>query len=93
VLLGTIQTTSKSGNITSGECYTSYSALCQHTGIEPLTHRRVSTLVNELEEAGILICKIMSQGRYGRTKRISFSAPLSIIEKALSTDSLLQNLI
>lgn len=93
VLLGTIQTTSKSGKVTSGECYTSYSALCQHTGIEPLTHRRVSTLVNELEEAGILICKIMSQGRYGRTKRISLSAPLSVIEKALSTDSLLQNLI
>lgn len=93
VLLGTIQTISKSGNITSGECYTSYSILCQHAGIEPLTHRRVSSLVNELEEAGILICRIMNQGRYGRTKRIALSAPRSIMEKALSTDSLLQNLI
>lgn len=93
VLLGTIQAVSKSGNITSGECYTSYSVLCQYGGIEPLTHRRVSTLVNELEEAGILICRIMNQGRYGRTKRIALSAPRSIIDKALSADSLLKGLI
>jgi len=93
VLLSTIQSVTKSGNITSGECYTSYSDLCQQVGIETLTHRRVSTLVNELEEAGILICRIVNQGRYGRTKRIALSVPRSVLDKALSTDSLLKSLI
>jgi cell division control protein 6 len=94
VLLGVIQALTKGqGSISSGECYTWYSTLCQGLGLEPLTHRRVSTLVNELEEAGILICRIINQGRYGRTKSIALSAPRPIIEKALSTDNLLENLI
>jgi cell division control protein 6 len=94
VLLSAIQLAANSGKIiTTGECYTWYSSLCQRLGIEPLTHRRVSTLINELEEAGILLCRIVSQGRYGRSKRISLSTPRNVLERALSSDSLIGSLI
>lgn len=94
VLLGAIKAISCKGhNITSGECYTWYSSLCQSIGIEPLTHRRVSTLMNELEEAGILVCKLVSHGRYGRTKRIALSASQATLKRAISSDNLIGNMI
>ena len=44
-------------------------ALC----IKSLTHRRISDLIAELELFGIISSKVVSKGRYGRTRVISLS--------------------
>jgi len=65
--------------ITTGEIYDLYKTFCDKMKIDPLTQRRVGDLINELDTLGIINAKIVSKGRYGRTKIIK----LSISEKSL----------
>ncbi len=58
---------------TTGEVYELYSELSKTFRLEPLTQRRVSDLINELDMLGIANAKVVSKGRYGRTKVISLS--------------------
>ncbi|HDJ89591.1 MAG TPA: AAA family ATPase, partial [Thermoprotei archaeon] len=66
----------KQGNrrITTGEVYDFYKKLGGRLGIDIVTHRRVSDIISELDTLGIINSKIVSLGRYGRTKIINFSA-------------------
>ncbi len=54
----------------TGNIYEVYCELCQHSGMAPLTQRRVSGLINELDAIGLLNTQIINMGRYGRTKKI-----------------------
>jgi hypothetical protein len=63
---GQAQQVSVTGNI-----YEVYCELCQHSGMTPLTQRRVSGLVNELDAIGLLNTQVINMGRYGRTKKNS----------------------
>ncbi len=54
----------------TGDVYSVYKSLCDHIDLEPLTQRRVSDLINELDMLGIINAKVVSKGRYGRTKEI-----------------------
>ena len=56
--------------IRSGEVYDSYNKLCRQIGENPLTSRRVSDLISELDLLGIINAKIINKGRHGRTKEI-----------------------
>jgi len=77
--------------ITTGEIYDTYKALCEKTKIEPLTQRRVGDLINELDTLGIINAKIVSRGRYGRTKIIKLSvSDKSIREGLLSDENILR---
>ena len=40
-------------------------------GMRKLTHRRISDLISELELFGIISTKVISKGRYGRTRVIN----------------------
>ena len=59
--------------------------------MRPLTQRRVSDIIGEFDMLGIITAKIVSKGRYGRTREISTAIPTSteakirqILEEALS---------
>ena len=54
----------------TGDVYEVYHELCALSDLEPLTQRRVSGLINELDVMGILNARVVSFGRYGRTKKI-----------------------
>ncbi len=73
------------GSVT-GDLYEVYSELCGIVGIEPLTQRRVSGLINELDVMGILNARVMSFGRYGRTKKIRLGVSSKTITEVLSDD-------
>jgi cell division control protein 6 len=60
------------GGIT-GELYEVYTGVSKKFGLEALTQRRVSDLINELDMLGIANARVVSKGRYGRTKIISLS--------------------
>ncbi len=55
----------------TGEVYQYYKDLCEKIGLRPLTQRRVSDVISELDMLGIINTKVISKGRYGRTREIS----------------------
>lgn len=72
---------SKEGNIFTGEVYENYKRLCSRIALGVLTQRRVSGIISELDLLGIINMKVISKGRYGRTREISLSIPTSINPK------------
>jgi len=75
-------------NAITGEIYDVYQELCGYLGVTPLTQRRVSSLINELDINGILNTKLVSLGRYGRTRKIRLDISLSVIKETYSDDPL-----
>ncbi|MHA2288419.1 MAG: ORC1-type DNA replication protein [Promethearchaeota archaeon] len=73
-------------NVFTGDVYNLYRELCESTHFDKLTHRRVSDLINELDMLGLVSAKIMSKGRYGRTKKISLSISRRLIQEILEGD-------
>jgi len=64
--------------IHTGEVYDVYKDLCNKINLRPLTQRRVSDIIGELDMLGIINAKTISKGRYGRTRDISLSVPDSL---------------
>ncbi|MEM4733961.1 MAG: AAA family ATPase, partial [Candidatus Bathyarchaeia archaeon] len=77
----------------TGEIYEIYNELCSELAVTPLTQRRVSTLVNELDSLGLLNAQVVSMGRYGRTKKIRLEVTRTLIREAFSSDNRLGRLI
>jgi cell division control protein 6 len=77
----------------TGEIYEVYVELCEELGVTPLTQRRVSTLVNELDTMGLLNAKVVSMGRYGRTKKIRLEISRTLIRDVFTSDSRLGHLV
>jgi len=76
----------------TGEVYEVYKELCEGLGLEPLTQRRISGLINELDAMGLLNSKLVSMGRYGRSKRVRLNIPASMILQLLKSDPYLSSL-
>ena len=55
--------------------------LCKTVGLKPLTQRRVSDIIAELDMLGIINSKVISKGRYGRTREIQVLIPSSNLVK------------
>ncbi|MEM4019823.1 MAG: cell division control protein Cdc6, partial [Thermofilaceae archaeon] len=73
-------------NITTGMIYNKYLEITKLLGIDPVTQRRVSDIINELDMSGIVNARVVSLGRYGRTKVIRLSTSLKNIEEGLQED-------
>ena len=50
-------------NICTGEIFRTYSQACMKISIEPLTPRRISSLLNELDTLGLIMARNVSKGR------------------------------
>jgi archaeal cell division control protein 6 len=74
----------KRAQIMTGDVYELYKAICNKSGLRPLTQRRVSDIIGELDMLGIINTKVISKGRFGRTREISISLPAAIEKKILS---------
>lgn len=79
------------GSIT-GDLYETYTELCKQAEVEPLTQRRVSGLINELDILGLLNARVVSFGRHGRTKKIRLGIPKKTLFDILSDDELVGGL-
>ena len=71
---------------TTGEIYDVYNEICGELGTGLLTQRRLGTLVNELDAMGILNAKVVSMGRYGRTKKIRLEISRTLIKDVFESD-------
>jgi len=84
---------SPQGQSHTGEVYTKYVRFCELNGIEPLSSRRVTTLLNELDMLGLISATTISKGRYGRTKKIAPLISLDLLKKIYQEDPLLKSLL
>ena len=79
-------------NIQTGDVYSIYEDACKECALHPLTQRRISDLLSELDMMGIINAKIVSFGRYGRTREISLNLSSNIrnkIKEILKTNLML----
>ena len=65
-------------NISTGEVYRTYADACMKIGVEPLTPRRISSLLNELDTLGLIMARNVSKGRGGRSKQVNSAVPKAI---------------
>jgi len=79
--------------IVTGEIYEIYCGLCGQLGVTPLTQRRVSGLINELDSIGLLNTQLVNMGRYGRTKKIRLGVAQNLFKTVFVDDSRLERLI
>jgi cell division control protein 6 len=80
------------GSVT-GNIYEVYSELCDQCDMAPLTQRRVSGLINELDVIGLLNTQVVNMGRYGRTKKIRLSITPGLFKNVYSDDARLSQLM
>jgi len=73
-------------NIYTGNLYKLYLNYCHQLKINPLTQRRVSQLIAELKELGLISAERVSLGRYGRTKKLKLESSKEIIKEAFAKD-------
>ena len=87
VLLSTIiaQETS-SGQITTGEIQENYRNMAIELGVLPLSMRRISDILSELQDYGLLTSVTKSLGRYGRTRFFRTNGEISLYRKYLLED-------
>lgn len=81
-----IMSRAKVKNAITGDVYEVYIELCNQLGLESLTQRRISGLINELDITGILNARVVSLGRYGRTKKIRLAISNVVIKDVFSND-------
>lgn len=81
VLYSIVQLAEKNKEIQTGEVIDNYQNLCIEHGLKPLTQRRVSDLIAEFDLFGIIATKVISKGRYGRTRVISLNLSDSVLKR------------
>lgn len=78
---------------TIGEVYNLYRFHARELDIDILTQRRITDLVSELDSLGIVNAIVTSQGRYGRSKKISINSRRENIKKTILQDYRLAHLV
>lgn len=76
---------SKKHVIGTGEAYDAYRGFCTRADIRPLTGRVFGDMLAELGLYSLLQCRIISRGRYGRTREIILDLPEGLIGKIYSS--------
>jgi len=67
--------------IFTGDVYDHYKKTCNKVSIKPLTQRRLSDIIQEFDMLGIINAKVISKGRYGRTREIKIAIHPSTFPK------------
>ncbi len=65
----------------TGEIVEIYKEMCSKCKITPLTPRRVSALIAQLDQAGVIRANLISKGRNGRTRQIHLNIGPSTLPK------------
>jgi len=79
--------------VTTGDLYQVYQKFCGKIGIDGLTQRRVSGILNELDMLGVLNSQIANLGRYGRTKKIKVKVSQQTLENVFLGDPRLRGFL
>jgi len=81
------------GEATTGDIYSTYRSVVRSLGLEEVTLRRVSGVLGELDMLGIISGRVVSRGRYGKTRVVELAAEPETVAQALSEDPLVGSVI
>jgi len=77
---------------TSGEVSRIYQDIAPTIELDILTHRRITDLISELNMLGVINTRVVSRGRYGRTKEMWFDSNTAKIREVVLKDPRLNGL-
>ncbi|MGB9176024.1 MAG: cell division control protein Cdc6, partial [Methanoregula sp.] len=77
---------------TSGEVSRIYQDIAPSIELDVLTHRRITDLISELNMLGVINTRVVSRGRYGRTKEMWFDSNTGKIREVVLKDPRLNGL-
>lgn len=80
-------------DITTGEVYTRYSFLSKQVDTAPLTQRRITELISELDMLGIINARVVSFGRGGRTRLIQLNVSIPDVKAVMEKDDMIKPLL
>jgi cell division control protein 6 len=78
--------------MTTGEVFEIYRDLCKKARYDCLTQRRITDLISELDMLGIITARLISKGRYGRTREIQIPSSSSELIQVLQEDEMFKEL-
>ena len=77
----------------TGDVYDIYASLCKQIEHDALTQRRVTQIISELDQLGLITSNVISHGRYGRSQIIKMAVSSDTVSKALKDDNFLSMLL
>ncbi|MEM0021437.1 MAG: orc1/cdc6 family replication initiation protein [Fervidicoccaceae archaeon] len=93
ILASILDLTASNDSATTGEIFIEYSKKTSSLGLETVTQRRVTDIISELDMMGLVSARVVSRGRYGKTKIVKIQANRESIEAALREDEIVEQLI
>lgn len=79
--------------LNTGGVFEVYNKFCKNIALDSLTQRRISDLISELNDLGILNTKVVSKGRYGRTKEIKLDLSPVGLKAVLEENNRIKELV
>jgi cell division control protein 6 len=70
----------RTGKVSTGQAYELYQNLCHNQGYRLLTQRRFCDMISFLDLYGLINARVVSMGRYGKTREIMSSLPEQVIK-------------
>ncbi|MGC9148573.1 MAG: Cdc6/Cdc18 family protein [Sulfolobales archaeon] len=92
LILYTIMLEEDNKMLTTGELYLSYREIAEKLGVSPVTQRRVSDIISELEVLGLISARIFNRGRYGKTRVLRTAVSKQLLKEIFSKDPLINEL-
>lgn len=83
----------KSNTGMTGEVYEIYLSLCKRIEQDSLTQRRITQIISELDQLGLITSNVVSHGRYGRSQIIKIAVSSDTVLKALKDDHFISGLL
>jgi len=93
ILASILELTRDRESATTGEIFGEYSKKTSLLGLEVVTQRRVTDIISELDMMGLISARVVSRGRYGKTKVVKIQADRRSIETALKEDEIVGSTI
>ncbi len=69
------------GKVYSGEVYDYYHKIAERYGLKELTFRRVSDLIADMDYNSLVMSRVVSHGRQGRTRELNVAFSASLLGK------------
>ena len=69
--------------VSTGQAYEAYRSICQNQGSRALTQRRFCDMISFLDLYGLINARVVSMGRYGKTREIMSSLPEQVVSRLL----------
>jgi cell division control protein 6 len=74
--------------LSTGHAYELYLTLCEQQNTRALTQRRFSDMVSFLDIYGLINARLVSKGRYGKTRELTPSLPRKVVSNLFETRDL-----